>query len=273
MTGHLTRPAALHRTRRLAHDLERDLRDALGRAPRLDPAVARPLEHALEHACDLHLAFTRALDIAIERALARALIHALDRSIRLARAHGVDLGLDDSLARARALARVLTAPGSDTFGLGPPGTAAPRIAEWLIAAESRLLPEQHRSRFFHEFRSELHELACEHDARWPQVMYTLRQFRRVAQLRAAIQAPARPRLYRTHTAMCWVLASNGRTWGLLGPVMAFAIVNVHLQQGWGSALFTIPGVVAFNCGVEWLRKRWAIDVKRRRRPGAHTERE
>ncbi len=66
--------------------------------------------------------------------------------------------------------------------------------------------------------------------------------------------------------MCWVLASDLRTWGMLGPVMAIAIANVHAEQGWGSAFFTLPGVVAFYAGVEWLRHRWGIEVKRGRRP-------
>ncbi|MEO3861968.1 hypothetical protein [Acrocarpospora sp. B8E8] len=39
---------------------------------------------------------------------------------------------------------------------------------------------------------------------------------------------------------------------------------MHLQQGWGSAFFTLPGVVAFYAGVEWLRHRWGVEVARRR---------
>ncbi|SDI30790.1 hypothetical protein [Nonomuraea jiangxiensis] len=65
--------------------------------------------------------------------------------------------------------------------------------------------------------------------------------------------------------MKWVLTSDWRTWGLLGPLLAFAIVNVFLQQGWGSASFTIPAVMAFYAGVEWLRKRWGVEVEPRRR--------
>lgn len=239
MNGDGTHLSPVAGPRHLVHDLERDLQDALARVPRPGHTIARPLEQALEHARDLRLAFARALDIAIERALARALTHALARTVALAQAHGVDLGLDDALTRAATLSRALAAP--EAAASGPPGAAVPRIAAWLIAVESRLLPARHRGRFAVEFAGELHDLACEHGARWPQVLYTLRQLRRVAHLRAALQSPAQPRWFR---AACWMLASEWRTWGLFGPVMAFAIVNVHVQQGWGSALFTIPGVVA-----------------------------
>lgn len=54
------------------------------------------------------------------------------------------------------------------------------------------------------------------------------------------------------------MASEWRTWGLLGPLLGAAAVNVHLSQGWGSAFFTLPSIAAFYAGVEWLRKRWNI---------------
>ncbi|SPL89486.1 unnamed protein product [[Actinomadura] parvosata subsp. kistnae] len=43
--------------------------------------------------------------------------------------------------------------------------------------------------------------------------------------------------------------------------MAVALVNVFLQQGWGSAFYTFPAVVAFYAGVEWLRKHFGVEVK------------
>ncbi|MBB4917335.1 hypothetical protein [Streptosporangium saharense] len=62
----------------------------------------------------------------------------------------------------------------------------------------------------------------------------------------------------------WVLASNRRTWWPLGPLLVFAAVNVHRSQGWGSAFYTLPTIIGFHIGVEWLRHRWEITVKPRR---------
>ncbi|MBF8189383.1 hypothetical protein ITP53_27340 [Nonomuraea sp. K274] len=168
-------------------------------------------------------------------------------------------------ARARAIARGLAPLQAATFTADLPVSVVPRVAEWAIAVEARLLPIGHRGRFFHEFHSEPHDLACANATQWTQVVYTLRQLGRVVQLRAAIRAPDRPWFSRVHRLACWVLASDWRTWGLLGPLTAFAIINVHLQQGWGSALFTLPTIVAIYAGVEWLRNRWGVTVKRRQR--------
>ncbi|TQS29112.1 hypothetical protein [Microbispora sp. KK1-11] len=99
-----------------------------------------------------------------------------------------------------------------------------------------------------------------------QVIYAIQQLRRVWQLRAALQAPDQPRFYRLHRTLCWILISKFRTWGLLGPILVFAVINVHLSQGWGSALFTLPSVVCTYEGVQWLRKRWNVKVKRRNTP-------
>ncbi|GHE47136.1 hypothetical protein GCM10017673_56190 [Streptosporangium violaceochromogenes] len=59
----------------------------------------------------------------------------------------------------------------------------------------------------------------------------------------------------------WVLASNRRTWWPLGTLLTLAALNIHLSQGWGSAFYTLPGIVGFHLGVEWLRHRWGIEVK------------
>ncbi|MFC3982775.1 hypothetical protein [Streptosporangium jomthongense] len=81
-----------------------------------------------------------------------------------------------------------------------------------------------------------------------------------------VRAALLMRLYDLGTlllrAACWVLASNHRTWWPLGSVLAFAAVNVHLAQGWGSAFYTLPTIVAFHLGVEHLRRRWNIPRKR-----------
>lgn len=59
----------------------------------------------------------------------------------------------------------------------------------------------------------------------------------------------------------WVLASNRRTWWPLGSLLTLAAVNIHLAQGWGSAFYTLPTIVGFHLGVEWLRHRWGIELK------------
>ncbi|QYC37934.1 hypothetical protein Nocox_01500 [Nonomuraea coxensis DSM 45129] len=139
-----------------------------------------------------------------------------------------------------------------------------RVSEHLIRVELWLLPDRYRARFANEFCGELQALAEAKATRALQVMYALQQLRRVCQLRAALRAPDQPRFYRTYRLMCWILAAESRTWGLLGPLMAFAIVNVFLEQGWGSAFYTLPAVVAVNAGVERLRKHWGVKVKARR---------
>ncbi|MGW0807549.1 hypothetical protein [Nonomuraea sp. NPDC002799] len=146
-----------------------------------------------------------------------------------------------------------------------PRMTVSRVGERLLSMELRLLPAGHRSRFSDEFRAELQALAEANASESLQVMYSFQQIRRVWQLRAALRAPHRPRLHRLHRLACWMLASDRRTWGTLGPLMAFAAVNVQVKQGWGSAFFTIPSVVAFYAGVEWLREHWNVEVERRGR--------
>lgn len=77
-----------------------------------------------------------------------------------------------------------------------------------------------------------------------------------------LRAAVRMRLYDLGGLLmriaCWVLASDLRTWGLLGPILGTGFIDITLEQGWGSALFTIPGVVGIALGVEWLRHRWGV---------------
>ncbi|MFF0578924.1 hypothetical protein [Streptosporangium saharense] len=134
-------------------------------------------------------------------------------------------------------------------------------ASWLVSLQMRLLPPQHRSRYGEELQAELHYLAQAKATPAMQILYALQQLSRVWAHRAALQAPDRPRFYRLHRTACWVLATEWRTWGTLGPLLVAGVINIHLSQGWGSALFTLPGIVAFYAGVEWLRKRWGVEVK------------
>ncbi|MFF0572876.1 hypothetical protein [Streptosporangium saharense] len=81
-----------------------------------------------------------------------------------------------------------------------------------------------------------------------------------------VLAAVHMRLYDLGTlllrAACWMLASNHRTWWPLGAVLAFAAINIHLSQGWGSAFYTLPTIAAFHLGIEHLRRRWNIPRKR-----------
>ncbi|MFI6182504.1 hypothetical protein ACIA8R_43745 [Nonomuraea sp. NPDC051191] len=147
----------------------------------------------------------------------------------------------------------------------------PESVERLICWQITLLPIPQRTRYAEELRAELHDLTQAGATKAMLFLYAFQQITHVVALRAAIQSPSRPRLYRLHKTACWMLASDWRTWGLLGPVMAVALVNVLLQQGWGSAFYTIPAVVAFYAGVEWLRNRWGVSVKARRRGRKSTE--
>ncbi|MFF4415619.1 hypothetical protein ACFYY8_24060 [Streptosporangium sp. NPDC001559] len=70
-------------------------------------------------------------------------------------------------------------------------------------------------------------------------------------------------------AVRWVLASNHRTWWPLGTGMVAGAVQIHLSQGWGSVFYTIPVITTFYAGVEWLRRRWNIQVSRR--PGSASD--
>ncbi|TMR97518.1 hypothetical protein [Nonomuraea basaltis] len=165
---------------------------------------------------------------------------------------------------ACTLAASMDADVAEIGGLRRQGNTS-YTAEWLILKIIQQVPPRHRARYAEEFWTELRELAMANTSRPFQILYAVQQLSQVRQLRAALQALDQSRFYRLRRMACWILASDWRTWGFLGPLMAFAIVNVHLRQGWGSAFFTIPGVVAFYAGVEWLRKRWVVEFKRRGR--------
>ncbi|MEU1879616.1 hypothetical protein ABZ470_20070 [Streptosporangium sp. NPDC020072] len=248
--------------------------------------LARRLDHTLTFVRTYTLDFQRGSHQA--RDLAHALHHALERTHAL----GFDLDriptyeLDLDYARTRARARILadhldamgqraveisehlerlSAQASPAEPVVAEKKAVPisRSAEHMVSLMMKLLPAVRRDRYAEEFNAELYDLAELKSTRTVQVVYALRQFGRVWQLREALLRPDRPRFHRLRRIACWVLASDWLTWSLLGPPLAFGVINVHLSQGWGSALFTLPGVAGFYAGVEWLRKRWGIEVKRR----------
>lgn len=248
--------------------------------------LARKLDHALTSVRTYALDFQHGSQQA--RNLALALHHALERTHAL----GFDLDhiptyeLNLDYARTRARARILAdhlnamgqraveisehlerlsvqAPPAGPIVVEEKAVPISRSAEHMVSLMMKLLPAVCRNRYAEEFNAELYDLARLKATRTVQVVYALRQFGRVWQLREALLRPNQPRFHRLRRIACWVLASDWLTWSLLGPPLAFGVINVHLSQGWGSALFTLPGVVGFYAGVEWLRRRWSIEVKRR----------
>lgn len=224
---------------------------------------------------DLAVRHTAVLGCALDdiRERCRPMEFDTDLDSALSRAHYNLAGLVEIMVRVSKLSaelsdrerRPMLASASTTSR--PTYVPVPRSAERLIHLETWLLPTRDRGRYSEELRAELHDLAQAKATTAVLVLYALQQLGRVWQLRAALQAPDRPRLFRLHRLACWILASDVRTWGLLGPLMTLAIINVHLQQGWGSAFYTLTSVVGFYVGVEALRKRWGVTVKRRERPG------
>ncbi|MDX3099718.1 hypothetical protein [Nonomuraea angiospora] len=134
----------------------------------------------------------------------------------------------------------------------------------MTAALARLLPADRQERYIAEFHVELFDLAQAKATRAMQILYALQEMRQIMRLRAALRTPDQPRFHWLQRLAYWTLSSDIRTWGVLGPPIALAVVNIFRVQGWGSALFTIPGIVAFYGGVEWLRKHWGVTVTRRK---------
>ncbi|MEU8275030.1 hypothetical protein ACFYOK_08430 [Microbispora bryophytorum] len=265
------------------NELVRELALAYGHARdlafALDLAVARhfaddappDLEPASSHA----RALTEVLHSA--RALDRVRVRALDPEL----ARDPDqirftAKLDQLRYQARALDGYLqsiaielqkpttTAKTADVDASTERSSVAP-VAQRLVTLTMVALPRMHRERYAEELRAELWDLAGAKATRSMQVLYAVQQLRRVWQLRNELRAPGRRRLDLLIRVVCWVLASDWRTWGVLIPLMVAALSNVIESQGWGSAFYTLPAVVGFYAGVEWLRRRWNVTVKRRRR--------
>ncbi|MEO3814129.1 hypothetical protein ABGB17_34460 [Sphaerisporangium sp. B11E5] len=133
-----------------------------------------------------------------------------------------------------------------------------RPAAGLLKVAIQIVPSANRERYREELLADLHDIASGKAPRLAQVRYSINQVLRAFPLRLSLR---RPTYYARDIAFrltYWLLSSDVRTWGFLGPLLAWGIVNIHLQQGWGSALFTLPGLVAFYAGIEWLRKRWRV---------------
>jgi hypothetical protein len=93
-----------------------------------------------------------------------------------------------------------------------------------------------------------------------QVYYALRQMSRMWELRQALKRPTAPgdMLLRI---LCSILASEVRTWLVIGPVTLAALFNVVAEQGWGSAILAIPAAWGFHQGAQRLRKRFGITAE------------
>ncbi|MBB5081393.1 hypothetical protein [Nonomuraea endophytica] len=254
------RARVLARARDLARNLARDLAR--------DPVLARNRDPYFDRPPVLPRDPARARTLAHDLARARDLARNQERFHSIGRSHGIvrsrDLGRATKEAQ-RIMSCLDTAAQLDAK-LQVQRTS--RIAGLLIELNVLLLPCQHRTRYRREFQAELRNLSDAEADRRSRVMYAVRQLSHVWALRASLLAPGEPRIFRSYRLACWILRSEWRTWGLLGPLMALAAVNVFLQQGWGSIFWALPGVVTFYASVEWLRKRWGVSVKRRSQTGS-----
>lgn len=260
---------AIHHSRDVADDRNIAFHETVALSRMLDLATSLDLDTFLYRALGRHTSdLANAQDYA--HGLIRNLLYALDQAWLFATEGSVaiDLALERAVQRVDDLVgqlELLDVPGEAVKlpVAAPEPAATSRSAEHLVARMMRLLPAQHRGRYAEELNAELYDLAQAKATGAMQVIYALQQLGRVWELRAALRAPDQSRFRRLHRVACWALASEWRTWGLLGPLLAFGVINVNLSQGWGSALFTLPGIVSFYAGVEWLRRRWGVEVKRR----------
>ncbi|MFI6886777.1 hypothetical protein [Streptosporangium canum] len=272
---HLELTQALKLARRLAAELYRAI----------TPALSREMDHVRDLVRDL--IFSLDLDIALAFMLADKIDITLEKIFDLDPTHDRNLCGERNFARARAryllhqvsfahdLARKLTIPVAQREEIHQESTADLReapinvtvtpLAGELIDLAMRVLPPVHRKRYVEELRAELWDLAAAKATRSMQVLYAVQQLRRVWQLRRELKAPDRSRAELLHQAACWVLASQVRTWGLIGFLTIAALFDVVVQQGPGSAFFAVPTLVGLHSGVEWLRKRWAVEIRGRKK--------
>ncbi|MFF5205049.1 hypothetical protein [Streptosporangium sp. NPDC000396] len=234
---------------------DRDLDPVIDRARDLTSALLLAIDHAQDLILNLNRHFDR--DSIHSLALALAQVHDLSRDFGIfldRRLMELLVALHKSLTPHRE-----TEQNSNRHAQISTAVSALRLITFTL----RLLPAEYRHEYAEEFRAELYDLAQAKATTAMQILYAVQQLGRVRQLREALLSPDQPRFHRLRRAAGWILASDWRTWGLLGPLLAFGVINVHTSQGWGSALFTLPGVIGFYAGVEWLRKRWGVEVKRR----------
>jgi hypothetical protein len=163
--------------------LERDAARALARvrARALTRALARARAFVLDAARDFTRDLTRVLDLYLDHILDldRILNLDLERVLACARelvqAIEIVCGLDIKDQRRRQAVRL-----------------AP-VAERLLAAAARLLPDSDRVRYAGEFGSELWEIAHAGGRRRAQLAYATRQVRSAWRLGRELQAPQRRR--------------------------------------------------------------------------------
>ncbi|GAA3136896.1 hypothetical protein GCM10010485_88430 [Streptosporangium carneum] len=267
------------RRRAFDHPLDR----ALDRA--LDLTRVRTLDRARDLARDLtlDLDLTSVSDRAVDHALnrARLLARALDRDLTrdLAADHACELDRDLGVARVlvHSLTLDLVALAAGRAQGDPPAPEDPReeperpavapSARRLVGLTVRILPAAHRERYAEELGAELWDLAAVRATRVMQVLYAAQQLSRVWRLRCELRAPGRRGTVETlHRWMCWMLASQARTWTPLSALTVMAFFDVAVRQGWGSALLAAPTVWLLYEGIEWLRKRWGVRVAGREHP-------
>ncbi|MER6171341.1 hypothetical protein [Streptosporangium sp. NPDC001681] len=242
------------------------IRYAIDRAKTLDLISNLDFVSTLDLAHDLHYALRGPRDLAKQLNFDRAYVHALIDTLSSASdiVGEIVSTLDLKLAVLWEVERINQARTTSSIEAPTRVTVAP-LAQKLVDLTMRALPVAHRRRYIEELRAELWDLAAKKATPSMQVLYAIQQLGRVWQLRCELHAPGHRRFEVLHQAVCWVLASQARTWGLIGFVTITALFDVVLQQGPGSAFFAVPTLVGFHSGVEWLRKRWNVTVESRSR--------
>ncbi|MBB5626364.1 hypothetical protein BJ981_002063 [Sphaerisporangium krabiense] len=131
-------------------------------------------------------------------------------------------------------------------------------AQRLANLTARMLPAAHRGRYVEELQAELWDLASARATKSMQLLYAFQQLGRVWQLRRELLVPGRCRGEVLLRWASWVLESDVRTWIPLSAIVILALINVVIEQGWGSAFLAAPTAWVFHKGVQRLRTRWGI---------------
>ncbi|SDL73744.1 hypothetical protein SAMN05421874_12843 [Nonomuraea maritima] len=142
-----------------------------------------------------------------------------------------------------------------------PRVEVARPATRMVKLALFMLPHAHRERYDEEAHSELYDLARAKATASMQVYHALRYGIRMVQLRSALKDPARRSWEPVLQVTCWILATEFRTWLIIGSVTTAALINVVAEQGWGSAVLAAPTAWMFHHGARWLRKRLGLSLK------------
>ncbi|MBB6557276.1 hypothetical protein [Nonomuraea rubra] len=246
------------------------LRKVLQHKPALsgtDSEVRLTLSTISDHHFDLHVALTRAdihaSDILETRLSVLDQLQAAFESSyepsRLELIAALDLATE-VIFETRSLVRASAAAHLDALRQRDKTSPVARKASTIVNLTMHVLPARHRSRYGEEILSELHELAKAKATGSMQIYYALRQLSRIWALRRTLANPAAHPLEPLIRATCWALSSEIRTWLVIGTVTLSALIDVVMEQGWGSALLAVPTAWVFHRGACWLRTKLDITV-------------